>query len=234
MEKYTLFSLGLFAGGLGTFIATSDTEDNEVSGENEAATAGMELSFQDVEIRPFVFFNGQGELMGHVWSGTASERTSAFQTTVNLHRHHEVIPLGCGFVAQIDVEGAMSVDLAGQVQLSLWSRNAHSLVEMEGGIAIEGSTKVLSDFVQSRSEFVLTLEPKLELATDVDFSGRVSLCMRLVQPETVVKHHIYKVERIPGSRHRLRKTRRIRLLSPAKSYLLNRKNNEMCSKIFTE
>lgn len=233
-DKYTFFSLGLFAGGLNSFVSSTDQEENDISSENEVATAGMELSFLDVDIRPFVFFSGQGELMGHVWSGTASERTPAFQTTVNLHRHREIISLSSGFMVEIEVEGAISFDLAGQVQLSLWSRNAKSLVEMGAGIAIQGSSKILTNFVQSRAEFTLTLEPKLELATDVDFSGPVSLCMRLGQPQTVIKHNIYKVERIPGSRHRLRKTRRSAFISPARSYLLNNKNNEMCSKIFSE
>ncbi|XP_003427777.1 microsomal triglyceride transfer protein large subunit [Nasonia vitripennis] len=232
-NKYTFFSLGLFAGGLNSFVSSNDQEENEVPAENEPATAGMELSFLDVDIRPFVFFSGQGELMGHVWSGTASERTSAFQTTVNLHRYREVIALGSGFVVEIGVEGAMSFDLAGKISLSLWSRTAESLVDMQAGVAIHGISKILTNFVQSRAEYTFTMEPKLELATDVDFSGPVTLCMRLAQPQTLAKHNIYKVERIPGSRHRLRKTRRLTLFSPARSYLLNKKNNEMCSKVFS-
>jgi microsomal triglyceride transfer protein large subunit len=39
----------------------------------------MEITALGVQIRPFVFFSGQGELMGHVWSGTGSEKTPAFQ-----------------------------------------------------------------------------------------------------------------------------------------------------------
>lgn len=42
----------------------------------------MELTVLGTQIRPFVFFEGQGELMGHVWSGTASEKTSAFQVGI--------------------------------------------------------------------------------------------------------------------------------------------------------
>lgn len=45
----------------------------------EESVAGMELTIMGVQVRPFVFFTGQGELMGHVWSGTASEKTPAFQ-----------------------------------------------------------------------------------------------------------------------------------------------------------
>ncbi|KAK0175394.1 hypothetical protein PV327_009145 [Microctonus hyperodae] len=230
-HKETLFSLGLFAGGLGSFVASSD--DNVDVDDQEVATAGMEIDLLGVGIRPFIFFSGQSELMGHVWSGTASDRTPAFQAIANLHRHRELVPLASGFIAELDIEGAMSFDLAGQIQLSLWSRNAKSLVEMGAGIAVRGGFTMRSDFVQSNAEFALTVEPKLELSTDVDFSGPVSLCMRLTQPETAVKHQVYKIERIPGSRHRLRKTMRIVLPSPAKSYLLNKKNNEMCSKVFS-
>lgn len=67
--------LGLFSGGLSSFISSDDDE----ASDDEVATAGMELTMLGTQIRPFVFFNGQGELMGHVWSGTASDSTTAFQ-----------------------------------------------------------------------------------------------------------------------------------------------------------
>ncbi|XP_035720701.1 microsomal triglyceride transfer protein large subunit-like isoform X2 [Vespa mandarinia] len=228
-HEETMFSLGLFARGLGNFV--SSNQDDNADADEDIPTAGMEIDLLGVGIRPFVFFSGQGELMGHVWSGTASERTPAFQAITSLHSHSEFIPLTAGFVNEMDVQGAMSFDLAGQIQLSLWSRNAHSLVDMSAGIVIQGGSKLRSNFVQSMTEYSLTMEPKLELTTDVDFSGQVSLCMRLSQPDTLIKQQIYKIERIPNSRHRLRKTRRIRLFSPGRSYLLNRKNNEMCSKV---
>lgn len=230
-KEEAVFSLGLFAGGMGSFVLSSDQDQSQV--DDEPATTGMEIDFLGVGIRPFVFFSGNGELMGHIWSGTASERTPAFQALASIHNYNEHVPLASGFVAEIDVLGAVSVDLAGQIQLSLWSRNAQSLVDLKAGVAIQGGTKVRSDFVQSMAEYSMTIEPKLELSTDVDFSGPVSLCMRLSQPESLVKYQVYKVERIAGSRHRLRKTRRMRFYNPGRSYLLNRKNNEMCSKIFS-
>lgn len=71
--------MGITAGGLSSFVSSND---NEVSDqEEETVTAGMELSVAGTQIRPFVFFTGQGELMGHVWSGTASEMTPAFQVS---------------------------------------------------------------------------------------------------------------------------------------------------------
>lgn len=68
--------MGMFAGGLSSFVTTDEAGTPE---DDESATAGMELTVMGVQVRPFVFFEGQGELMGHVWSGTGSERTPAFQ-----------------------------------------------------------------------------------------------------------------------------------------------------------
>lgn len=89
----------------------------------------MELAVLGTFIRPFTFFSSQGELMGHVFSGTASERTTAFQALALLHDHHEYLRLGNGFVAEFNVKGAASFDLAGNIEISLWNRNAKSLVE---------------------------------------------------------------------------------------------------------
>ncbi|XP_011689441.1 PREDICTED: microsomal triglyceride transfer protein large subunit isoform X2 [Wasmannia auropunctata] len=228
-QRQAMFSLGLFAGGLGGFV--SNQEEETQADEAEVATAGMEIDLLDVGIRPFVFFSGQGELMGHVWSGTADTRTPAFQSLASLYSHSEYVPLGSGFVAEIDIQGAVSFELAGEIQLSLWSRNAHSLVDMNAGVTVHGGTRVHTSFVQSKAEFTMAMEPKLQLSTDVDFSGPVALCMKLSQPVTTVKHQIYKIERIPGSRHRLRKTRRMKVHSPGRSYMLNQKNNEMCAKL---
>lgn len=226
-QRQAMFSLGLFAGGLGSFVSN---QDEEAEDDDEMATAGMEIDLLDVGIRPFVFFSGQSELMGHVWSGTADTRTPAFQALASLYSHNEYVPLGSGFVAEIDVQGAVSFELAGEIQLSLWSRNARSLVEVDAGVIVHGGTKVHTSFVQSKAEFTMAMEPKLQLSTNVDFSGPVALCMRLSQPDTTVRHQVYKIERIPGSRHKLRKTRRSSVHSPGRSYKLNQKNNDMCAK----
>lgn len=60
-------------------MSSSDSDPSDT--EEDAVTAGMELTVAGVQIRPFVFFSGQGELMGHVWSGTASEMTPALQVS---------------------------------------------------------------------------------------------------------------------------------------------------------
>lgn len=75
-----MLQFGLFTAGLGSLMGSSNPDDEP---EEEDATAGMEITLSGVQLRPVVFFTGQGELMGHVWSGTASERTSALQVNTN-------------------------------------------------------------------------------------------------------------------------------------------------------
>lgn len=117
--------MGLYSGGLSSFVS-SNTESNEDDEEvqDDAANAGMEITVQGTYFRPLQFFNGQGELMGHVWSGTASEPTPAYLANTLLHDHHESLQLQNGASVHIDVESAMSIELIGSIQLSLWGRTA--------------------------------------------------------------------------------------------------------------
>lgn len=127
-EEMSLFSLGIFAGGLSSFISSS-SEDEEVDpNEDTTATAGMELAIQGVQMRPLTFFSGQGELMGHVWSGAASEPTSAYRGVTVLQDHKQVVSLNNGALLDFSALGAISVDLNGKIEISLWYKNANSEV----------------------------------------------------------------------------------------------------------
>lgn len=88
----------------------------------------MEITVQGSYFRPLEFFHGQGELMGHVWSGTASEPTPAYTATSMLHDHQESFQLQNGATVNIRVNSAISIDLNGQIQMSLWNRNAQCKV----------------------------------------------------------------------------------------------------------
>ena len=70
---HDFLQFGMFAGGLSVFGGEDAVDDGE------EANAGIEITLLNTQLRPYVFFTGQGELMGHVWSGTGSERTTALQ-----------------------------------------------------------------------------------------------------------------------------------------------------------
>lgn len=124
-EEMSLFTLGLFAGGLNSFITSTDEVDPD---EDTTAIAGMELSIQNIQMRPLTFFKGQGELMGHVWSGTASEPTSAYRGITLLQDFQKTFSLNNGALLDVTITGAMSIDLNGKIEISLWYKNANSEV----------------------------------------------------------------------------------------------------------
>lgn len=122
--------MGLYTDGLSSFVGGGDSSSEETeSDEEDTVTAGMEITVQGSYFRPLVFFNGNGELMGHVFSGTGSEPTAAYQATTLLHDHEQTIRLFNGATLTINILGGLSIDLNGQVQFSLWNRNAHCQVD---------------------------------------------------------------------------------------------------------
>lgn len=109
---------------MSSFVSSTTESNDDADASDEAANAGMEITVQGTYLRPLQFFSGQGELMGHVWSGTASEPTPAYTANSLLHDHHESLQLQNGASVYVDVESALSIDLNGAIQLSLWGRNA--------------------------------------------------------------------------------------------------------------
>lgn len=43
--------------------------------------------------------------------------------------HQEYLPLSNGLTAELNLKGTLSLDIAGQVELSLWNKNAQSVIE---------------------------------------------------------------------------------------------------------
>lgn len=78
------FQFGMFTTGLGYFTSLyDDSGKKDTSDEaNLPATAGLELIVFGVHIRPFIMFSSQGQLMGHVWAGTGSDKTPIIQVPI--------------------------------------------------------------------------------------------------------------------------------------------------------
>lgn len=110
---------------------SNNDDDDEEDDDDSPATAGMEIAVQGVLLRPLVFFNGQSELMGHVWSGTASDPTPAYQATTLVQDHEHYIILSSGGTVYTRVIGSKSVDLNGKVDFSIWNRNANTEIQQK-------------------------------------------------------------------------------------------------------
>lgn len=224
---HTVFTLGLFSNGLASFISS-----DEGSGDSDVVNAGLELTVNGVEFRPFVFFEGNGELMGHVFSGTGSTLTPAYQAVLLLEDDLVKIPLAIGQVVDIRFSSVASVDLSGKIEISLWGRTADSLVQNRAGIIKRVGATVASPFVRCEIEHDITAEPQLSLTSYIEFYDKMALCLQLQQPETVVEYTSNKHESILGTKQKVKKSRITKSKVPGKSYALNSKNNEMCNVLY--
>uniref|UniRef100_A0A2M4DKS8 Putative microsomal triglyceride transfer protein n=1 Tax=Anopheles darlingi TaxID=43151 RepID=A0A2M4DKS8_ANODA len=227
-ESTSLFTLGLYARGMSAFVSSNEEESNEAE---EETTAGMELAIQGANMRPLEFFNGKGELMGHVWSGTASEPTPAYQAITLLQDNEEQFHSHNGAILNLGAIGAISIDLNGQVTMSLWGRNAQSKVEQNIGISMAGQLSLDTLFANLAVSFNAIQEPRLHLTSALDFSGDPALCMQLLQPSSQMKLKFVRATLLAGTKHTVeRKTSRTYNLNGL-THALNKKNNEMCNLI---
>ncbi|KAG5675253.1 hypothetical protein PVAND_005168 [Polypedilum vanderplanki] len=233
-EKFGIFTLGLFAGGLSSFVS-SDEEEVDPD-EDTTATAGMELAVQGNYLRPLVFFSGQAQLMGHVWSGTASEPTSAYQGITMLQDHKQVFALNNGAILDFSSLGAMSMDLNGKIEISLWYKNANIEVVQNMGLALLSTLSVKSPLISSKIELSITQEPQINLASKVDFSSKTAICMQLTQPNINLTQKINRYVDIPESKKvkALRQEVNLKYKIPGYTHVLNQKNNDMCNAITSE
>ncbi|XP_055838443.1 microsomal triacylglycerol transfer protein isoform X2 [Episyrphus balteatus] len=235
-EQISTFKLGIYTSGLNSFVGESSSEEgvgDDEEEEDSPVTAGMEISVQGVLLRPLVFFNGQTELMGHVWSGTASEPTPAFLATTLVQDHEHYVMLSSGSTVYLQVLGAKSIDLNGQVQFSLWNRNAHTEINQIAGTGVVGSMVVGTSFAKLENKFSLTTEPKISLIADSDFYSDMKLCIQLGRPESSLWHqHNKSVILTDESPYSKKITSKVEHKLPGSTLALNQKNNEMCNMIF--
>lgn len=236
-EEFSTFKLGLYTSGLSSFVSQGSSEtvvdDDDELVDEQPTTAGMEIIVQGVQYRPLVFFNGQSELMGHVWSGTASEPTTAYQATTIHQDHEDYILLQNGATIYLNIIGAKSIDINGQIQFSLWNRNAHTEIIQNSGISILGSMKYGTSFIKMENKFSVSSEPTLNTVVDVDFYSDILLCVQLSKPDLNLWHKIEKSVEIIESKFKYKNSINIKYNLAGKTLALNHKNNIMCNKIAT-
>lgn len=231
-EAARIFSLALYTCGLWSIIG-SDSEDGNLNeddlSDETAVTAGMEITVLGSRMRPLVFFTGNAELMSHAWSGTASEPTSAYQSTLLIHDHEAYVVLHNGFSIHLELSSANSVDLFGNVELSLWNRNARTKIHKNSGWTVSGTTSILNPFKEFKHAFSATTSPNIALVADVDFYSTLKLCIQLDRVEDNVKVSSNLSSISADNKELIENSTNSEWKSPGFTMALNQKNNEMCN-----
>jgi hypothetical protein len=242
-----LFSLSIFARGLAKFAGGSGGggDDDSAGGDDaggatdddEAIMAGMTLRLLGGYLRPYVFFTGIGELMGHIWKGTASEPTTAFNGNLLLVDHQEGYPLISGFVAEQQMRGVLSIDVSGKVKVSwFWNKYSHSVVTTKASINVHASQAVFTSYDQLWQSHLFSFggQAMIDFIADAHFTPMpVRTCLQVTQPEFKARYNSRHHKQMMTNEV-IRKITRRDYPIVAKSYSLNKENNKMCSALIDE
>ena len=158
--------------------------------EEDSTLAGMTLQLLGNQLRPFLFFRSTSELMGHLWSGAASEPAPVFRANLLLADYQDIRPLINGFLVEQSLKGILSIDLSGEVQVSLWNRNSHSNVQTMAAILVQGSQQIYTTDRKTSAQkfFSFGAESRLNFITDFDFyNSPYRICIQITQPEFVFR-----------------------------------------------
>nr|UEK51598.1 MTTP-like protein 3 [Parasacculina yatsui] len=221
-----LLQFSISAGGLSGLISAPD------SGDDVTAFARLELQLLGRQLRPLQLFSSKMELMGHIWAGVGSEKTSAVRGDILLNDQQLTLVLQNGLSARVSTIGVATLDFAGMVEVSLWNRNAHALIETRGSVMMKSLVAVDTMFASARVTSTLAAELTVESNTDVAAHNGFHMCARIVHPPIKLMEVVRKQEHVPETQHRLRRVKRRTRLFNGATFNLNRKNSENCDMMF--
>lgn len=149
-------------------------------GEGRDASSSVHLSVMGKKLRINNLFNGYKELLSLVWS-LPSDTTSFFSVNFLTNDQNEYVVLTNGMVVRVECAGALSFDLSGSTEVSMWSRSAKTRLKISPAILIEQKSTLINDFQLVKST---QLDFDTEFAVDVDFfidisSSPYKMCFKM-------------------------------------------------------
>ncbi|GFQ69601.1 microsomal triglyceride transfer protein large subunit [Trichonephila clavata] len=227
----SLLSVGLFASGLNSIAGDA----SEAAADDSNPTAGMNLGFLDSYLRPYVFFRSTSELMGHAWSGTASEQTPVLQCILAFSDDEKAIVLSNGMMVRGQLRGVLSVDSSASAKISLWNRNSKSLVKNEGALIVRGVVTLDAGFVITQGTIQFTGASGIDFKVDLDFyEAPFTTCLQMEHPELAINFDVIRTVSVPGTNYESKRKKKRVFSIPGRSFAFNEINNEMCQSMNSE
>lgn len=149
-----------------------------------------------------------------------------------LQDHRQAVVLQSGFIAVLDIRGSVSFDFGGEIQISIWNRNSHSVVEDIAAWQLDGSLRLDTPFVKSSIDFTSSAASRVDFVNDVSFANGILLCLRMGQAEFHINYTVQKRESIPGTKHWIHKKKKRKDFIPGRTFKLNDQNSVFCNEMF--
>ncbi|XP_036892145.1 microsomal triglyceride transfer protein large subunit [Sturnira hondurensis] len=215
------------AQGLEGLIAATPDEGEE----NLDSYAGLSAILFDVQLRPVTFFNGYSDLMSKMLSAS-SDPVNVVKGLILLIDHSQELQLQSGLKANIEVQGALAIDISGAMEFSLWYRESKTRVNNRLAMVISGDITVDSSFVKAGLEISAETEAGMEFISTVQFSQYPFLvCLQMDKAAAPFRQFETKYERLSTGRGYVLRKRKERLVAGSE-FPLHQENSEMCKVVF--
>ena len=137
------------------------------------------------------------------------------------------LSLAGGLPVSVDIISAVSFDLSGQADVSLWQQSGRALVETRAAVVLSSSVSVAVDAREVAVEGELRGAAQMDVNTDVKLAGDpVLACVRMAQPDIRITEERWR--RVLGGEETVDESE---ILVPGRTWNLNNKNNQMCKKM---
>ncbi|XP_033122321.1 microsomal triglyceride transfer protein-like [Anneissia japonica] len=218
-------NVGIWARGLETFLG-------EDTGEDAGAAAGLSVKIMDVQLRPMSFSATMSDIMSLVWSMGSDSSMTALQGIILLQDHYEHIRLQSGFDVEVAVQGTVSLKLSGGLDFSLWERSSTTSIYNNGAMAVRGSLKLDTGFLQTGMEYSADADGSITFVTTVLFAELpAKFCMQMMQDPLLFRHRVRKYEELTGSTHKFTVGVNRKALAPPLSFKLYKQNSIQCDEM---
>ncbi|CAG9565106.1 unnamed protein product [Danaus chrysippus] len=211
--------------GLEAIAGNGQNSDDEEE-EGVEVSGGLALSVGGVRGRSVTLFTGQGELLGHVWAGTASEPTAVLRAARTVSAAGLALPLLDGAALRLERDALQLLALDAAAQVSLWSRSARSQMGLSVALEAAWGARVLAAGATLTARGWLRGAPRMAIEADLDFYDGNVLCVRVYTTGCDSSAGSELVSRT-GMRH-VRRRRHSSMKSPGRTLSLGRINDSLC------
>ncbi|VVC96577.1 unnamed protein product [Leptidea sinapis] len=219
-------SVELQTSGLESF---SGGEGEVESGEAASEVRGvLALNVGGVRLPAITLFDGQAELLSQVWAGAGSTPTAVVRALRRLAAAEGGLRLADGAPLRARRRAAVALALDAHATVSLWSRHARAALELRVAAAVHCELAVRTAAGELSARLALELEPRLRIATDVDFYDRVAVCVRARSDALDSRANVTLTSSLGRDSRRVRRVRHYAWVGAGRTLSLGALNDRAC------
>ncbi|XP_053307148.1 microsomal triglyceride transfer protein-like [Spea bombifrons] len=234
VSDITVFGLGnhlkamkvsVDARGLESLMGDGGTEDKE---DEDEAMVGMSAILFDVQLRPFVFFQGYMDLVSKLFT-SSGEPTAVVKGNALLLDYHKWLPMQSGLHLLIECQGGIGLEVLTNLDVNIWEQQSKTNINTKAGLFFEFNTGVETAFFKTDLKSQVDADTSVNVDTMMTFSSfPMHICLELSQGDLPYRETYILSETFP-EKNTVRKGRKSTLWG--RDFPLNDANSYICRRL---